>query len=61
MATAVEETTVYGKLAAEFEETFTDVRGGVALIYITGEQVVSRLNEVLGPEGWSFTVKEHGM
>jgi hypothetical protein len=52
---------VYGKLAAPFESTFKDVRGGVELEYITGEQCVSRLNETLGVAGWSFTIKEHGI
>jgi hypothetical protein len=46
----------YALLAAPFEVTFTDVRGGVELTYITGEQVASRLNEVLGVGGWSFRV-----
>ena len=39
--------------------TFTDVRGGVELTFISGEQVVSRLNEVLGVAGWSFRVLRH--
>ena len=51
----------YAKLAAPFEETFHDSRGGVDLEYITGEQCISRLNEVLGVGGWSFTVKAHGL
>ena len=50
---------VYGRLAAPFDVTFSDVRGGVALTYISGEQVVSRLNEVLGVDGWSFRVLRH--
>jgi len=49
----------YERLAAPFEVTFSDVRGGVALTYISGEQVVSRLNEVLGVGGWSFRVLRH--
>src|SRR5579883_470073 len=52
---------VYQQLAAPFESTFRDQRGGVDLEYITGEQCVSRLNQVLGPAGWSFTVREHGL
>ena len=52
---------VYGKLAAPFESTFKDVRGGVELEYITGEQCISRLNETLGVAGWSFIIKEHGL
>jgi hypothetical protein len=52
---------VYGRLAAPFDSTFRDNRGGVELEYITGEQAVSRLNQVLGPTGWSFVVREHGV
>ncbi|MBI4494548.1 MAG: hypothetical protein HY690_17350 [Chloroflexi bacterium] len=51
---------VYKKLAAPFETTFHDTRGGLELEYITGEQAVTRLNEVLGVAGWSFRVLEHG-
>lgn len=49
----------YAQLAAPFDVTFTDVRGGVALTYVSGEQVVRRLNEVLGVAGWSFRVLRH--
>ena len=52
---------VYTRLAAPFDVTFTDVRGGVALTYVSGEQVISRLNEVLGVGGWSFRVLSHGI
>jgi hypothetical protein len=52
---------VYERLAAPFESTFRDQRGGVDLEYITGEQCVSRLNQVLGPLAWSFVVREHGV
>ena len=52
--------TLQTALAAEFDETFTDTRGGVTLTYITGEQVISRLNDVLGVFGWDFAVREHG-
>ncbi len=51
---------VYSKLAAPFESTFRDTRGGIELEYITGEQAVTRLNEVLGVGGWSFRVLQHG-
>ncbi len=47
------------QLSAPFEVTFTDVRGGVELTYITGEQVTRRLNEALGVGGWSFRVLRH--
>src|ERR671929_1103703 len=49
----------YARLAAPFEVTFTDFRGGVELTYVSGEQVVRRLNEVLGVSGWSFRVLRH--
>jgi len=51
-----ESTPTYAHLAAPFELTFTDVRGGIQVTFISGEQVVSRLNEVLGVAGWSFRV-----
>lgn len=54
-----ESTALYTRLAAPFEQTFTDVRGGVEITYISGEQVVSRLNEVLGVDGWTFRVAAH--
>jgi len=50
---------VYARLAEPFDVTFTDVRGGVELTYVSGEQVVRRLNEVLGVSGWSFRVLRH--
>lgn len=46
----------YLDLAAEFDETHE--RKG--LTYITGEQAISRLNTILGPDGWSFEVMERG-
>ena len=52
---------LYARLAAPFDVTFTDVRGGVQLTYISGEQVVRRLNEVLGVAGWSFRILGHGV
>ncbi len=52
---------IYRQLAAPFDSTFRDQRGGVDLEYITGEQCVSRLNQVLGPTGWSFVIREHGI
>jgi Rad52/22 family double-strand break repair protein len=52
---------VYARLAAPFDSTFRDNRGGVELEYITGEQVVSRLNDVLGVAAWSFRVLQHGI
>lgn len=58
--TAAEFSALYARLAAPFDSTFKDVRGGVELEYITGEQATSRLNEVLGVAGWSSRVLEHG-
>ncbi len=52
-------TGAYAQLSAPFEVTFTDVRGGIEVTFLTGEQVVSRLNEVLGVSGWSFRVLRH--
>jgi hypothetical protein len=51
-----EQTSTYTQLAAPFDVTFTDVRGGIQVTFISGEQVISRLNEVLGVAGWSFRV-----
>ena len=48
-------------LAAPFEITFHDVRAGIRIEYLTGEQVISRLLEVLGTCGWSFRILEHGI
>jgi hypothetical protein len=52
---------IYGRLAAPFPYTFSDTRGGVRLKYVSGEQVVSRLNEVLGVGGWSFRILSHAI
>src|SRR3981189_2089343 len=49
----------YAGLAERFETTFSDVRGGVEVTFISGEQVVRRLNEVLGVAGWSFRIVRH--
>lgn len=55
------ELTTYARLAAEFDHVFTDSRGGFTFDYATGEQVISRLNEVLGYDGWSFQIIGHGI
>jgi hypothetical protein len=47
------------RLAEPFDVTFSDVRGGVEVTFISGEQVVRRLNEVLGVGGWSFRILRH--
>lgn len=51
----------YDALRARFESTHRDTRGGATFDYITGEQCISRLNAVLGPFGWSFVVRAHGI
>jgi Rad52/22 family double-strand break repair protein len=55
------EAELYSRLAAPFDVTFRDLRGGVELEYITGEQATTRLNETLGFLAWSFRVLEHGI
>ncbi len=52
---------LYEKLCAPFDITFTDIRGGVELTYVTGEQATTRLNETLGFLNWSFRIVEHGI
>jgi hypothetical protein len=52
---------LYERIAAPFDVTFRDIRGGVELEYITGEQATTRLNEQLGFLGWSFRIVEHGI
>jgi hypothetical protein len=53
---------IYNALCAPFaeSETFQLRKGGEPLTYITGEAVTTRLNTVLGVEGWAFDVAEHG-
>lgn len=38
----------------EMEKTL--VKSGVSLVYLPVSEVINRLNKVLGPESWSFTV-----
>jgi hypothetical protein len=53
---------LYAALAAPFPTVYRrDIGGGTQAPYITGEQVTSRLNTVLGPTGWSFCVVSHGV
>ena len=54
------ETELYQRLATPFDVTFRDLRGGIELEYVTGEQVTTRLNEELGFLAWSFVIKDHG-
>ena len=46
----------YDKLSAPFEKTHQKQ----GLTYITGEQAISRINDVLGFDAWSFKVVMHG-
>lgn len=55
------EAELYGHLAAPFDVTFRDLRGGVELEYVTGEQVTTRLNETLGFLAWDFKIIQHGI
>jgi hypothetical protein len=50
---------IYQQLAARFPASAHKTRkqGGRDLTYVDGEMVVSRLNEALGFDGWSFEVK----
>jgi hypothetical protein len=55
---------LYPLLAAQFAEVFERpgaAADGGSLLYLTGDQVISRLNRTLGLEGWSFRVLEHGI
>jgi hypothetical protein len=52
---------LYDALAAPFDVTFRDNRGGAEFTYITGEQATTRLNETLGFMNWSFRIVEHGI
>jgi hypothetical protein len=46
-------------LTAPFDTTHHDIRGGVPIEYLTGEQVISRLLAALGTCGWSFRILQH--
>lgn len=49
---------VYERLKARFDHHQTRKQGGRDLLYVSGEQVIGRLNDVLGFDGWSFEVKD---
>jgi len=51
---------LYEALAKPFETTQTIHKAGRALDYLTTEQVVSRLTQVVGMDGWSFEVQREG-
>ncbi len=50
----------YDALCAPFENIQKLDKGGVVLDYIAGEDVITRLNTVLGVAGWSFRVIQQG-
>lgn len=53
---------LYERLSAPFDYyPLVPIGGGGKVAYLTGEQVVTRLNDVLGPLGWSTVTKEHGL
>jgi hypothetical protein len=54
---------LYGQAAAHFldEQHHQDVRGGVPLIYVDGETVITRLNETFGLFGWKFEILDDGI
>jgi len=53
---------LYDRLTAPFEPVHrVPIGGGGDAPYLSGEQVVTRLNETLTPLGWTFTVVEHGI
>lgn len=58
--TYVEPGETLGLLSERFDKHGTIDRGSTTLIHITGEQAVSRLNEVLGAENWDFKIVDKG-
>lgn len=52
--------TLYEGLARKFDVTHPFPKGGKNIDYLATEQVVSRLTEVLGMDGWSFNVLREG-
>lgn len=56
------DSSVYKQLAERFpaEQHKKRKQGSAELTYVTGEMVISRLNDVLGVTGWSFTVIREG-
>ncbi len=55
-----DEPEVYERLTEEFSTTYTIHKGNTDLSYLTLEQVVTRLNTVLGVDGWDFSIHDHG-
>lgn len=53
---------LYRRLSQRFAQTrFREGPGRVRLEYIDGEQCINRANQVLGINGWSHRVLEHGL
>jgi len=51
---------LYPKLAERFDRHYKLPKGGADLDYISTEQCITRLNDVLGVDGWEFEIREHG-
>lgn len=52
--------TLYEGLARKFDVTHPLPKGGKNMDYLATEQVVSRLTEILGMDGWAFSVLREG-
>jgi hypothetical protein len=50
----------YEALCAPFDNVQKLKKGGVELDYVAAEDIVTRLNTVLGIAGWSFRIIDHG-
>lgn len=50
----------YPKLIKRFDDHKTRKQGSQDLLYVTGEQVITRLNDVLGVTGWSWRILREG-
>ncbi len=51
---------IYEQLTAKFDETYPLKKGDTVLDYLTLEQIVTRLNTVLGVDGWDFIIRGAG-
>ncbi len=51
---------IYARLTEHFDTTHKLTKGNAELDYLTLEQVASRLNDVLGVDGWDFSILGHG-
>jgi hypothetical protein len=52
--------TQYAALTTVFPDQHWLEKGGKRFQYITGGECASRLNDVLGVDGWSFAIREQG-